>query len=258
MRNFTANLISLIVIVAVVIGATAILSNHYIQTEKQTLAPLQEQNESLRSQIDENRRDLEATAQLLRTAVNHANEGGLFASGSELNEVNTQRMNALADAIAQRIEPKLPPVPSADELARQEDQQIDKISSATAQKLQPSIQQLTDAQSNANSQELAQARDENARLRQSLDTTEKAADDALALTNQLSSQYLATYQQKGALVRIFALPGEIIQDAASGDVVNGNHTRKAEQAQLDAKIKQIQQRLNQIRDEVNQPVASNG
>jgi hypothetical protein len=257
LRKLSESILTIIVTVVLVVGAAAILFSHYAQDERHALAPLQEQNEALRSQIDENRRDVEATAQMLRQAVNH--QSTLFSSDEELTRLSSQRLDALADAIANRVAPKMPAPKSAEELARQEEQQIDRISSATAQKLQPAIADLSDQQKNANGQQVVAAQAQAQQLRQNLASTQQAADDALRLTQQLSAMYLDTYKDHGALVRLFSLPADLIQDTASGSLVNGDHARKQEQQQLDAKIKEIEQRLNEIRTQAgaNQPVVSN-
>ena len=62
---------------------------------------------------------------------------------------------------------------------------------------------------------------------------------------------------RAALVRLFALPGELIQDTANGSLVNGHRARAREQQQLDSKIREIEKRLNEIRTHAGTPVASN-
>ncbi|MGH7997749.1 MAG: hypothetical protein ACREFX_15500 [Opitutaceae bacterium] len=254
-RRFIENLFTVIVIVAAICVVGGVTLSRYVQSQKQALAPLEEQNEALRSQIDQNRRDVEATTQILRQAVSHPN-GGIFNSDEELVRMNTARMNALADAIAQRVRPKLPAPKSADDLARQEDRQIDRISSATAQKLQPAIADLAQAQHNANGRELASAQAETQRLKRSLASTEKAANDALLLTQRLSALYLDTYRDKGALVHLISIPADLIQYTASGDIITGSRGRAREQKRLDGQIAEIQQRLDRIRTQAGQPAAS--
>lgn len=256
-RKLAENILTIIVTVVLLAVIGGFMLSHYEQSQKQVLQPLQEQNEALRNQIDENRRDLEATAHLIRQAVNNQN-GGMFSSSEEIANLNQSRMNALADAIAQRVAPKLPPTRTPEQLAQQENEQIDRISTATADKLQPAINSLTAAQQSAGAtaQQLAAAQTENQKLQANLDSTQKAADDALALTQQLSTMYLATYRDKGAVVHILSLPAELIQDTVTGNVIDGNRARSREQQKLDAQIKDIQDRLNQIRSESAQPVAS--
>jgi uncharacterized phage infection (PIP) family protein YhgE len=252
LRKLTENLLTIIVTVVLVGVVAGIMLNHYSSNEQAALTPLREQNEALRAQLDENRRDLEATAQLIRQNVPHQ-------SDAELARVNTQKVDALADALAQRMTARMPAPQSADELARQENRQIDRISSATAEKLQPAIQNLTTAarHGSANAAQVAAARAESDRLRDNLAQTQKAADDALQLTRQLSTMYLETYRDKGALVHIISLPAELIQDTARGNFLTGDRARSREQKELDQKVKEIEDRLNQIKATAGQPVAVN-
>jgi hypothetical protein len=256
-RKLSENILTVIVTVVLVVGAAALLFNHALQHQQATLLALQEQNDALRSQSDDNRHELQATVQILRDAVRH-NNNALFSSDEEIARLNGDRMNALADAIAQRVAPKMPVAKSSEELSQQENEQIDRISSATAQKLAPAIADLAAQQKagSASGRQVAAARVEVEHIRQNLAATQQAADDALKLTQQLSAMYLQTYQEHGALVRILTLPGDLIQDAASGSIVTAQRARTREQRELDAKIKEIEQRLSQIRVQAGTPLAS--
>ena len=240
------------VTVGLVVVAAALMFSRATKEQRDALAPLREQNESLRAQADDNRRQIEATNQMLRDAIGKR-EGEVFQSDAELQKLNGARMDALADAIANRVAPKLPAPASPDEMARQQDQTVDRISNQTAEKLQPAIAAYGEKQE-ATQHDLAATRTQLDQVTANLNQTEAAADDAIKLSRELSAMYLDTYKDHGVLIRVLALPAEVIRDAASGNVVN-DRNRKKEQEQLDAKLQEIEARLNQIRGQ-GTPVAS--
>jgi len=253
LRKLTENILTIIVTVALVAVAAFLMVSHATKEQAAALQPLREQNEALRAQADDNRRQLEATNQILRNAISHR-EGEVFATDSEVQKLNGARMDALADAIANRVAPKLPTPATPEEVARQQDQTVDRISSRTVEKLQPSIVELT-GKEQASQRELAATRVRLDQVTANLNQTEAAADDAIKLSQELSAMYLDTYKDHGVAIRLLALPAEVIRDAASGNIVN-DRNKKKEQQQLDAKLQEIESRLNQIRTQ-GTPVAIN-
>jgi hypothetical protein len=253
LRKLTENLLTIIVTVALVAVAGFLMITHATKEQNAALLPLREQNESLRAQADENRRQLEATNQILRDAISHR-QGEVFETDNEVQKINGARMDALADAIANRVAPKLPAPATPEEMARQQDQTVDRISSRTVEKLQPSIVELNDKQQ-LSQHELAATRVRLDQVTANLNQTQAAADDAIKLSHELSAMYLDTYKDHGVVIRLLALPAEVIRDAASGNVIN-DRNRKKEQQQLDAKLQEIEARLNQVRTQ-NPPLASN-
>jgi uncharacterized protein YneF (UPF0154 family) len=255
-RKFSESILTIIVTVVLIGIIAGIFISRAVNQEQAALEPLREQNEALRAQIDETRRQSEAATQLLREAV-AKREGEVFRPEEEIQRLNTTRMDALANAIAKKVAPELPAPKSADELAQEQDQEVQKIATATAEKLAPTFHSIGQTQREQASREIAQYRDKLDAANASLARTQAVADQALDLTRQLSKDYLQTYSEKGGLVRIFSLPGLLIQDVAKGNVINGNRDARREQQDLDAKINQIEQRLNQIRAEAANPLASN-
>ncbi len=139
-----------IVVTVLLVGVTAAwLSSRQGMREQLALAPLREQNDSLRMQAEANRRDILATNELLRTAISR-HEGELFKSDEELQKMNGERMNALASAIAEKVTPALPAPKTTAELAREEDEQIEKISTRTAEKIRPTLGEIGQNQQHLN------------------------------------------------------------------------------------------------------------
>src|SRR4051812_37018770 len=68
------------------------------------LAPLREQNDALKVASDENRRQIQATNQMLKDAISKR-EADMFRTDQEMDKLNSERMNALAEAIAKKVQP---------------------------------------------------------------------------------------------------------------------------------------------------------
>ena len=67
--------------------------------QRSQLIPLREQNDALKAASEENRRQIDATNKLLRDAISKR-EADLFRTDEEIQKLNVERMDALADAIA--------------------------------------------------------------------------------------------------------------------------------------------------------------
>jgi hypothetical protein len=63
------------------------------------LVPLREQNEALKASAEENSKNIEATNKLLRDAISKR-EADMFRTDEEIQKLNGERMDALAEAIA--------------------------------------------------------------------------------------------------------------------------------------------------------------
>ena len=84
------------------------------------LAPLREQNDALKVASEENRHQIEVTNQLLKDAI-AKREADMFRTDQEIQQLNTERMDALAEAIAKKVQPynPLPKTPEEAERMRQ-------------------------------------------------------------------------------------------------------------------------------------------
>jgi len=134
-----------IVVIIVVLGAfSAWMIDRAENRQEAQFTPLREQNEALRAVSDQNQRQIEATAQLLRTAVaSHQSE--LFQTDQEIAKMNSGRINALATAIADKIVPVIPGPKSVEELTRMEDEQADQISSRIVDRMRPELAKSADS-----------------------------------------------------------------------------------------------------------------
>jgi type II secretory pathway pseudopilin PulG len=232
-----------------VIGAAAWLHSRSSGQASAALAPLREQYDALRAQADENRHQIEATTQILRDAIGK-HEGELFKTDQEIRKLNGQRIDALADAIAKKVVPAIPGPKTPEELARAEDEQVDRISTRTAEKIRPALAALEHDRTAEEglTKTVAQDNQRIAQLDASLRGTQAAAQDALKLTHEVSALYLDSFKDQGVLVRILALPADLIRDGATGNLVS-SRDRAKEQRKLDERMGEIEKRLSQIRSQ---------
>ena len=232
------------------------------------LAPLREQNDALKVASDENRRQIEATNKLLRDAV-AKREADMFRSDEEVQKLNVERMDALAAAIAKRMQPYNPLPSSPEEAEKMQNDQVDKVSSRMTERIQPILnemakdqnltrdsiaqysQRISDQVGNVLTAELAK----NQQLNNNLQQTQAAAQDALTLSHEITALYLSSVKDQGLITRLLTLPANVVKDAASLSIVNNSDRKKIEE-NLMSKMTDIEKRLTALHGQA--PLASNG
>jgi hypothetical protein len=225
------------------------------QTE---LAPLRDANDALKMASEENRKQIESTNKLLRDAISKR-EADMFRSDEEVQKLNTERMDALADAIAKKMQPYNPMPKSAEEAERMQTEQVDKVSSRMAERIQPILaemskdqnltrdsiaqysQRISDQVGNVLTAELAK----NQQLNNNLQATQAAAQDALKLSHEITALYLSSFKDQGLITRLLTLPANVVRDAASLSIVNNSDRKKVEE-QLVARMGDIEKRLTEL------------
>ena len=226
--------------------------------EEAQLVPMREQNEALKASAEENRRTIEATNKLLKDAISKR-EADMFRTDEELQKLNGERMDALAEAIAKKVQPYNPLPKSPEEAERMQNEQVDKVSSRMAQKISPILnemakdqnltresierysQRISDQVGTALTGEMAR----NQRLNSSLLATEAAADDALKLNHELTALYLSSLEDQGIVTRLLTLPADVVKDAANLSIVSNSNRKKIGQ-DLISKENDIENRLADI------------
>lgn len=252
-----------ILLTAVIVTAAAFWLHHktvsdMTQRQNAELAPLREQNEALRVASEENRQQLEATNKLLRDAIARR-EADMFRTDEEIQKLNTERMDALAEAIAKKVQPYNPLPTSPEEAERMQNEQIDKVSARMANRIQPiltemskdqnltreSIQQysqrISDQVGNVLTAEMAR----NQQLNNNLQATQAVAQDSLKLSHEITALYLSSFKDQGLITRLLTLPANVVKDAASLSIVSSSDRKKVEE-QLVAKMNDIDKRLNDL------------
>lgn len=226
--------------------------------QQKELAPLRDANDALKMASDENRKQIESTNKLLRDAI-AKREADMFRSDEEVQKLNAERMDALADAIAKKVQPYNPLPKSAEEAERMQTEQVDKVSSRMAERIQPILsemskdqnltrdsiaqysQRISDQVGNVLTAELAK----NQQLNNNLQQTQAAAQDALKLSHEITALYLSSFKDQGLITRLLTLPANVVRDAASLSIVNNSDRKKVEE-QLVARMSDIEKRLSEL------------
>ncbi len=232
--------------------------NQMAQKQQNELAPLREANDVLKAASEENRRQIEATNKLLRDAI-AKREADMFRTDEEIQRLNVERMDALAEAIAKKVMPFNPLPKSAEEAERQQTEQVDKVSGRMAERIQPILaemardqnltresiaqysQRISDQVGNVLTAELAK----NQQLNNNLQQTQAVAQDALKLSHEITALYLSSFKDQGIITRLLSLPANVVKDAATLSIVTSSDRKKVEE-DLVAKMAEIDKRLTQL------------
>jgi hypothetical protein len=222
------------------------------------LAPLREQNEKLSAAQEENRRQIEVTNKMLKDAISKR-EADMFRTDEEIQKLNTERMDALAEVIAKKMQPFNPLPKSPEEAEKMQNEQVDKVSNRMVDKIQPILaemskdqnltrdsinkytQRIADQVGNVLTNELAK----NQQLQNNLVATQTVAQDSLKLSHEMTALYLSSFKDQGLITRLLTLPANIVKDAASLSIVNSSDRKKIEE-DLVAKMNDIDKRLADV------------
>jgi hypothetical protein len=168
-------------------------------------------------------------------------------------------MDALAVAIAKKVQPYNPLPKSPEEAERMQNEQVDKVSSRMAEKIKPILnemaqdqnltrqsidkysQRISDQVGTALTGEMAR----NQQLNNSLRETQAVAGDAIKLNHELTALYLSSFKDDGILTRLLTLPANVIKDASTFSIVNSSDREKAEQ-DLVSRENQVEKHLADV------------
>ncbi len=229
-----------------------------ISRQQAEIQPLREQNDALKAAADDNRRQIDATIKLLKDAI-AKRESDLFKSDEEMQKMNTERMDALAEAIAKKVQPYNPLPKTPQEAEKMQNDQVDKVSSRMADRIQPILsemakdqnltrdsiasysQRISDQVGTVLTSELAK----NQQLNNNLQETQAVAADAMKLSHEITALYLSSFKDQGLITRLLSLPANVVRDAASLSIVSSSDRKKVEQ-DLVTKMAEIDKRLAEI------------
>jgi hypothetical protein len=229
--------------------------------QKAELVPLREQNDALRAASDENRRQLDATNKLLRDAISKR-EADMVRTDEEMTKLNAERMDALAEAIAKKVQPYNPLPKSAEEAEKMQNEQVDRVSSRMTDRIQPILaemakdqnltrdsiasysQRISDQVGTVLTAELAK----NQQLNNNLQATQAVAADAMKLSHEITALYLSSFKDQGLITRLLTLPANVVRDAASLSIVSSSDRKKVEQ-ELISKMADIDKRLADLQSQ---------
>jgi len=234
---------AIILTTLLVVGAAAFMVRTVVNKQRAELEPLRAQNEALRQQADENRRQIAATTQMLKDAL--AQQNGLSVqSEGQIEKINDERLTRLAEVIAQRVIPAMPAAKSAADVQQAQDEQVEKVASQLAHNIRPVLAEAIADQKAAAARVALHSEAKVQQLNVGLLATQAAARDAVRLSRELSALYLDTYKDKGVLMRLFSLPANLVVDAANLNFVSGDRVGK--QRELTTKTDEIEKRLREI------------
>src|ERR1051325_6407538 len=174
-------------------------------------------------------------------------------------------MDALAAAIAKKVQPYNPLPKSAEEAEKMQNEQVDKVSSRMAERIQPILaemskdqnlprdsiaqysQRISDQLGVVLTSELAK----NQQLNNNLQQTQAVAQDALKLSHEITALYLSSFKDQGLITRLLTLPANVVKDAASLSIVSSSDRKKVEE-ELVTKMGEIDRRLTELQAQAPQ------
>lgn len=220
---------------------------------------LREQTQAeLKASAEETRRHIESVNTLLKDAISKR-AADVFMTDEEVQKLNTEKMNQLAEAIAQKITPygSVPKTP--EEAEKLQNEQVDKVSARMAERISPILaemsrdqnltresitqysQRISDQISGVLTAEMAR----NQELNTNLMTAQAIAQDSMKLSQEITALYLSSFKDQGVLTRLVTLPANIIRDATNMSIVNSTERKKVEE-RLVTEMNELEKRLQEL------------
>jgi len=232
--------------------------------QQKEMADLREQtNAEMKASAEETRRHIESVNQLLKDAISKR-AADVFMTEEEVAKLNAEKVDALAEAIAKKVQPYNPLPKSPEEAEKLQNEQVDKVSSRMAEKIQPILaemskdQNLTRESINGYSQRisdqitgvLTSEMSRNQELNTQLLASQSVAQDSMRLSHEITALYLSSFKDQGLITRLLSLPANIVRDAANLSIVNSTERKKIEE-RLVSEMNTLDKRLADI--EANAP-----
>jgi hypothetical protein len=223
------------------------------------IAALREQNAAeLKASAEETRRHIESVNQLLKDAISKR-AADVFMTEEEVAKLNAEKVNALAEAIAKKVQPYNPLPKSAEEAEKLQNEQVDKVSSRMAEKIHPilaemsrdqnltreSIQGYSQRISDQISGVLTSEMSRNQELNNQLLASQTVAQDSMKLSHEITALYLSSFKDQGLITRLLSLPANIVRDASNLSIVNSTERKKIEE-RLVSEMNALDKRLAEI------------
>ena len=250
---------AILVTALLVIGAAYFIHQKTVaeiaQSQQDQLATLRDE---MKASNDESNQRIDAINTLLKDAIAKRQADALMTD-EDFAKVNADKVNQLATAIAQKIQPYNPLPKTPEEAEKQQNEQIDKVSSRLSEKIHPILadmaadQHLTRDSINAYSQKISDQVGvvltgelaKNQILNNNVVATQDVARDSLGLDRELTALYLSTFKDQGVLSRLLDLPADIVKDTAHMSIINSNERAQIEQG-LVTRMNELQKRLDDL------------
>ena len=206
-EQLPALIITIIVVLLIGFGLAWWFQNKTIADlttrQQAALTDLRDQNAAaLRAANDESNRRIEAVTTLLRDAI-QKRASDSFMTDAEFQKANADRINRLATAIAEKMQPYNPLPKSPEEAERMQAEQVDRVSSRLADNINPILvemakdQNLTRDQITAYSQRIGDMVGtvltgelvRNQKLNNNIAATQAVARDSLRYAQEVTARY---------------------------------------------------------------------
>ncbi len=233
--------------------------NDLTAKQQAEIAALREQNNAeMKASAEETRRHIESVNQLLKDAISKR-AADVFMTDDEVAKLNAEKVDALAEAIAKKVQPYNPLPKTPEEAEKMQNEQVDKVSSRMAEKISPILtemandQNLTRESINAYSQRvsdqisgvLTAEMSRNQELNTQLLASQTVAQDSMKLSKELVALYLSSFKDQGLVTRLLSLPANVVRDAANMSIVNSSERKKVEE-RLVSEMNALDKRLIEI------------
>jgi len=228
------------------------------ETQQQELAPLREQNDALKAAAEQSRRQIADLDQLLKDAISRR-QADIFMTDEEIAKLNQEKVEALAEAIARRVNPLGSLASTPEEAEAFQNEQVDRVSSRMVQQISPILaemsadQNLTREAIETYSQRISAQLGtvltaelaKNQQLNNNLMETQAAAHDALKVAHEMTALYLSSQKDQGLIMRLLTLPANVVKDVAHLNIVDKRSKDKVAE-ELIEKAAAVETRLQQI------------
>lgn len=215
-------------------------------------------NAELKASAEETRRHIESVNQLLKDAI-AKRAADVFLTDEEVQKLNNEKMNQLAEAIAMKVMPygQVPKTP--EEAEKLQNEQVDKVSSRMVERISPILaemskdQNLTRDSINQYSQRISEQisgvltseMSRNQELNTNLMAAQTIAQDSMKLSHEITALYLSSFKDQGLLTRLLTLPANVVRDAANMSIVNSSERKKVEE-RLVSEMNELEKRLAEL------------
>ena len=223
------------------------------------ITALRDENKAnLEASAEKTRRDVEALNQLLKDAISKRS-ADMFMTDEEVAKLNAAKVDALAEAIAKKVAPtgQVPKTP--EEAEKIQNEQIDKVGGRLAERISPiladmskdqnltrdKISQYSERISNQISGVLTSEMARNQELNSQIVASQAVAQDSMKLSHELTALYLSSFKDQSLITRILSLPANVVRDAANLSIVNSSERKKMEE-RLVTEMNQLQKRLDTL------------
>lgn len=191
---------------------------------------------------------VDATQKTLDAAI-QARNTDLFLTEEENRKVETEKVNALADAVMVRLNTVIP---------TPEDQErgYNTVTQKVHDRLNPILSEiartgnLTRSDVEFYSSQITGLIDgvlkeqmaEKQQLNNNLLTTTAIAQDAMRISQEMAALYVASLKDQGVVSRILSLPVRVVQDVSTGSIIGSSDRKKAEE-RVFMELDQLEKRL---------------